>query len=92
MKIGLIDVTITMSYGGIQTAVWELAKQLHDAGHEVHLYGGNGDVRHELAGRQIHIHTYPYTPREKVIDLGGRFRRIVERYSFARYAKQDVIR
>ena len=51
----------------------ELAKQLHDAGHEVHLYGGNGDVRHELAGRQIHIHTYPYTPREKVIDLGGRF-------------------
>ena len=25
---------------GIQTAVWELAKQLHDAGHEeVHLYG-----------------------------------------------------
>ena len=35
--------------------------------------GGNGDVRHELAGRQIHIHTYPYTPREKVIDLGGRF-------------------
>lgn len=70
MKIGLIDVTITMSYGGIQTAVWELAKQLHDAGHEVHLYGGNGDVRHELAGRQIHIHTYPYTPREKVIDLG----------------------
>ena len=41
MKIGLIDVTITMSYGpGSQTAVWELAKQLHDAGHEVHLYGG----------------------------------------------------
>lgn len=91
MKIGLIDVTITMSYGGIQTAVWELAKQLHDAGHEVHLYGGNGDVRQALAGRQIHIHTYPYTPRDKVIDLGGRFRRIVERYTFARHAKKDVI-
>lgn len=91
MKIGLIDVTITMSYGGIQTAVWELAKQLHDAGHEVHLYGGNGDVRQNLAGRQIQIHTYPYTPRDKVIDLGGRFRRIVERYTFARHAKKDVI-
>lgn len=91
MKIGIIDVTITMSYGGIQTAVWELAKQLHDAGHEVHLYGGNGDIRHNLAGRQIQIHTYPYTPRDKVIDLGGRFRRIVERYTFARHAKKDVI-
>lgn len=91
MKIGLIDVTITMSYGGIQTAVWELAKQLHDAGHEVHLYGGNGDIRQNLAGRQIQIHTYPYTPRDKVIDLGGRFRRIVERYTFARHAKKDVI-
>lgn len=91
MKIGLIDVTITMSYGGIQTAVWELAKQLHDAGHEVHLYGGEGNVRQKLEGRQIEIHTYPYTPRDKVIDLGGRFRRIVERYTFARHAKQDVI-
>lgn len=91
MKIGIIDVTITMSYGGIQTAVWELAKQLHDAGHEVHLYGGNGDIRHNLAGRQIQVHTYPYTPRDKVIDLGGRFRRIVERYTFARHAKKDVI-
>ena len=59
MKIGIIDVTITMSYGGIQTAVWELANKLHDAGHEVHLYGGNGEIRHNLAGRQIQIHTYP---------------------------------
>lgn len=92
MKIGLIDVTITMSYGGIQTAVWELAKQLYDAGHEVHLYGGEGSVRQNLEGRQIHIHTFPYLPREKVIDLGGRFRRIIERYTFARHAKKDVIK
>ncbi|WP_445495638.1 glycosyltransferase family 4 protein [Photorhabdus sp. SF281] len=91
MKIGLVDVTVTMSYGGIQTAVWELAKALTDAGHEIHILGGTGDVRPELNGRAIRIHTFPFTPREKVINIGRRFQRIIERYSFARHARNTVI-
>ncbi|MQL49815.1 glycosyltransferase [Photorhabdus khanii] len=91
MKIGLVDVTVTMSYGGIQTAVWELAKALTDAGHEIHILGGVGDVRPELNGRAIRIHTFPFTPREKVINIGRRFQRIIERYSLARHARNTVI-
>ncbi|MCP9268219.1 glycosyltransferase family 4 protein [Xenorhabdus sp. XENO-1] len=91
MKIGFIDVTVTMSYGGIQTAVWELAKALTDAGHEIHIFGGTGDVRPVLGERNIHVHTFPFTPRERVINIGRRFQRIVERYSFARHARERVI-
>ncbi len=91
MKIGFIDVTVTMSYGGIQTAVWELAKALTDAGHEIHIFGGTGDVQPALGGRDIHIHTFPFIPRERVLNIGRRFQRIVERYSFARHARETVI-
>ncbi|WP_434526275.1 glycosyltransferase family 4 protein [Photorhabdus asymbiotica] len=91
MKIGLVDVTVTMSYGGIQTAVWELAKALTDAGHEIHIFGGKGDVQPALGDRAIQIHTFPFIPREQVINIGRRFQRIVERYSFARHARHAVI-
>nr|WP_232370078.1 glycosyltransferase family 4 protein [Xenorhabdus lircayensis] len=91
MKIGFIDVTVTMSYGGIQTAVWELAKALTDAGHEIHIFGGTGDVRPALGGRNIHVHTFPFIPRDRVLNIGRRFQRIIERYSFARHARETVI-
>ncbi|MBI5329653.1 MAG: glycosyltransferase family 4 protein [Betaproteobacteria bacterium] len=86
MKIAFVDVTTTVFFGGIQTAVWELARSLHDLGHEVTVYGGEGPVRPDLGGRAITVRTFPFTPRERVLDLGSRFRRIVERWSFARHA------
>lgn len=91
MKIGLIDVTVTMSFGGIQTAVWELAKTFADQGHEVHVFGGTGSVRPGPGDRKITVHTFPYLPREKALDLGRRFQRIVERATFARHARKNVI-
>lgn len=90
MKIGFVDVTITTSYGGIQTAVWELAKALAELGHEIFLYGGEGDIRHDVTNYPITVRTFPYTPREKVLNLGRRFQRIVERLSMARHARKAV--
>ena len=86
MKIAFVDVTTTVFFGGIQTAVWELARALHDLGHEVTVYGGEGSVRPDLGGRAISIRTFPFTPRERVLNLGSRFRRIVERWTFASHA------
>lgn len=91
MKIAFIDVTVTVSYGGIQTAVWQLAKVLADLGHEVSVFGGTGAIRPDLQGRAVDIQTFPFTPRERVPDFGSRFRRIVERWTFAQHAKQAVI-
>ncbi|HEY3431451.1 MAG TPA: glycosyltransferase family 4 protein [Rhodocyclaceae bacterium] len=91
MKIAFVDVTVTVSYGGIQTAVWELARALHDDGHQVDVFGGEGAIQPELGGRGIGVKMFPFLDRGKVLDLGSRFRRIVERWTFARRAKQAVI-
>lgn len=91
MKIALLDVTVTMSYGGIQTALWELSRALHDKGHEVAVIGGDGAVRPNLDGRDISVHTFPYTARSTVINLGNRFRRLWERISFALNARKAVV-
>lgn len=91
MKIALFDVTVTVSFGGIQTAVWELARALHDAGHQVSVFGGDGKIRPDLGGREIAVHTFGFTPRDQVFDLGSRFRRIWERWSFASQALPALV-
>lgn len=86
-RIAFIDVTVTVSYGGVQTACWRLADALTRAGHEVAMFGGNGDIRPTNLHPNIKVHTFPFRPREKVIDLGSRFQRIVERATHARHAR-----
>jgi len=91
MKIAFIDVTTTVSFGGVQTAVWQLAIALTDLGHQVSIYGGEGAARADLEGRTVDVCTYPYTPRQRFPNFGTRFRKLAERLSFARRAKADVI-
>lgn len=90
MRIAFIDVTVTFMLGGIQTAVWRLTETLAEMGHEVHVLGGEGDLRPFTPHPNIHVHTFPYTPREKVLDLGSRYRRIVERRSMSKHAKAKL--
>lgn len=90
MRIAFIDVTATVSFGGLQTAVWALARELCDLGHEVAVYGGAGAIRPELGGGAIAVHTFDFTPRERVLDLGTRFRKSWERRTFARHAREAV--
>ena len=87
-KIAFIDVTVTVSYGGVQTACWYLADALARRGHEVAMFGGTGDIRPANLPANITVHTFPFRPREKVLDIGSRFQRIVERATHARHARQ----
>jgi glycosyltransferase involved in cell wall biosynthesis len=91
MKIALLDVTVTTSYGGIQTAIWELSRALHDLGHEVTVFGGRGSILPDLCGRNITVKTFDFTSRENALNLGNRFKRLWERWTFALHAKRDVI-
>ena len=86
-RIAFIDVTVTVMYGGIQTAVWRLADALARAGHEIAVFGGEGNIRPANLHPNITVHTFPFRPREKVLDIGSRFQRIVERVSHARHAR-----
>jgi glycosyltransferase involved in cell wall biosynthesis len=91
MKIALYEMLTTVSYGGIQTTYWETAGRLSALGHEVHLYGGEGEIRREIPP-EVRILTFPFTDRKKFPDLGTRFRKFAERISFGRQALDSLIR
>ncbi len=90
-RIAFIDVTVTVSYGGLQTAVWRLAQQLRRLGHEVAVFGGEGPIEPPAGCEKVEAHTFPFIPRERFVDLGSRFQRIAERLSFARHARRAVV-
>lgn len=92
MRIAFVDVTVTVSVGGVQTCVWELARHLDSIGMEVHVYGGRGKVLPSNIPPSIRVFTFPFIPRDRVPDLGSRFRRIVERLSMAVYAGKELKR
>lgn len=86
-RIAFIEVTATVSYGGVQTAVWKLAEALTELGHEITVFGGTPAT--PMAGR-VAVRAFPFTPRERVPDIGSRFRRLIERLSFAHHARAAV--
>lgn len=75
--------------GGVQTCVWRLAEALTEQGHKITVIGGEGSVR-PVVNPAVEIWTFPFVARERVINLGSRFRRLVERASFARHARRRV--
>lgn len=91
MKIAFIDVTVSNSFGGIQTAVWQLAHELHLLGHDVHIFSGlkEGNAAPEYPG--ITLHCFPYIKRHKFPSFGTRFRKLSERLSFAWHARRAFI-
>ncbi|HXF90697.1 MAG TPA: glycosyltransferase family 4 protein [Candidatus Nitrosotenuis sp.] len=91
MKLAFIDVTASNSFGGIQTAVWQLAHELSSMGHDVHIFAGykDGHVAPEYPG--IKLHTFPFIPRHRLPSFGTRFRKFGERLSFALHARKSFI-
>lgn len=89
-RIAFIEVTATVSYGGVQTVAWKLADRLTDLGHTVEVFGGAGTVVPPVRNA-IPVHRFPFTPRENVLDLGSRFQRTVERMTFARHARAALV-
>lgn len=90
-KIAFVEVTTTVSYGGVQTAIWCLARELRTLGHSITVYGGVGTIKPDIEGTGVNVKTFPFTPREQVPNLGTRFRRIIERLTFAWHAKHDLL-
>lgn len=89
MKIALIEITATVFYGGIQTGVWNFARELAQMGCEVTVIGGTGAIRPDDLGA-VTVRTYPFVQRARFPNLGTRFRKFAERWSFARCARADV--
>jgi glycosyltransferase involved in cell wall biosynthesis len=89
VKIAFYNLTTTTKSGGIETFNREMAKALSKRGHIIHIYGGKSDFVSEDAG--VPVYTYPFIRRELFPNFGTRFRRFMERLSFAFFALRDLI-
>jgi D-inositol-3-phosphate glycosyltransferase len=89
LKIAMYNLTTTCRFGGVETFVWEVSRELAKRGEEVHIIGGEGTIRKEDTGVKIRL--FPFWPRERIPNLGTRFRKMGERLSFGRRAYPALI-
>jgi len=75
----MYNITTTIKIGGIETFYWEVSKELLNRGYEVEMIAGKGEY---IKYDNIPLKMFDFTPREKVLDLGNRFKKWGERVSF----------
>ncbi|NJL34635.1 MAG: glycosyltransferase family 4 protein [Chloroflexaceae bacterium] len=61
MKIALYNLTTTTRYGGVESFVWDLSRQLVQRGHSITIIGGVGPVRETIPG--VRVLTFPFISR-----------------------------
>lgn len=61
MRIALYNLTTTTKFGGVESFVWDLARELAGRGHAVTVIGGVGDRREAAPG--VRVLTFPFVPR-----------------------------
>ena len=83
MKICFYNLTAGFKTGGLETYCWEVGRALAEQGHEVHILGGTGGAPRNDAVKLIAL---PYRSRDTFPNLGTRFRKLMERVSFAKAA------
>jgi len=82
MKIAVMHVTGTFALGGSETNAWGLARYLHEAGHEVHFYGG-ATSSPIWRYPEVELRTAAFVHRDRVPRLSARNQKLVERFTFA---------
>lgn len=90
MKIAMYNLTTTCRFGGVETFVWEVSRELARRGEEVHILGGRGKIRKQIPGVKISL--FPFWPRDRLPNWGTRFRKLGERWSFGLFALPKAIR
>lgn len=88
MKICFFNVTASFLTGGLETYCWEAGHALTKLGHDVTIMAGDiGKNRN----KNIRLLQYPFKREETWPNWGSRFRRLLERRSFAKHALSDLI-
>jgi glycosyltransferase involved in cell wall biosynthesis len=88
VKICFYNVTATYIHGGLETYCWEAGRALARRGHQVTIVAGNdGDARHD----EVRLVQFPFVHEKSWPDFGTRFRRLMERLSFARHSMQHLV-
>ena len=83
MKICFYNVTASFIQGGLETYCWEAGRALARRGHSVAIVAGlGGEPRHG----EVELLRFPFRREQDWPDFGTRFRRLMERLSFARHS------
>ena len=88
MKICFYNVTASFIQGGLETYCWEAGRALARRGHSVSIVAGlGGEPRHQ----EVELLRFPFRREQQWPDLGTRFRRLMERLSFARHTLAHLV-
>ena len=88
MKICFYNVTASFIQGGLETYCWEAGRALARRGHRVSIVAGlGGEPRHQ----ELELLRFPFRREQDWPDLGTRFRRLMERLSFARHSLAHLV-
>lgn len=80
-RICFYNVTASFIPGGLETYCWEVGRALARRGHEVTIAAGDrGGARHH----EVRLLRFPFRLEQSWPHFGHRFRRLMERLSFAR--------
>ena len=80
MNICFYNVTASFISGGLETYCWEVGRALSRRGHAVTIVAGNrGEPRHN----EVRLVQFPFRIEQSWPHYGTRFRRLMERLSFA---------
>ena len=88
MKICFYNVTASFIPGGLETYCWEAGRALARRGHRVSIVAGSGgEPRHQ----EVELLRFPFRIEQSWPDFGTRFRRLMERLSFARHSLAHLV-
>ncbi|GIW02963.1 glycosyltransferase family 4 protein [Roseiflexus sp.] len=95
MRIALYNLTTTTKYGGVESFVWDLGRELARRGHTVTIIGGVGKRREPAPG--VWVLTFPFINRHRFQALPLLRRayaeaKLLERLSLAVAALPELIR
>jgi glycosyltransferase involved in cell wall biosynthesis len=88
MRICFYNVTASFIPGGLETYCWEAGRALARRGHDVTIVAGNrGKAWHD----EVRLVQFPFRVEQDWPDFGTRFRRLMERLSFARHSLEHLV-
>lgn len=80
MRVCFYNVTASFIPGGLETYCWEVGRAMARRGHEVTIVAGDrGEPRHD----EVRLLRFPFRIEQSWPHFGNRFRRLMERLSFA---------
>ncbi len=95
MNIALYNLTTTTKFGGVESFVWDLSRELAGRGHHVTIFGGVGSRREHAPG--VRVLTFPFVSRDLIQKLPPLRRayaeaKLLERLSMAVSALPEIAR